>query len=1589
MNPVESCSVIPLHANYYLFGTYFPASRVEGEKQKDKVTYPTWHKETSLVGNQEITNVRPLAKVPMLNLTNSDNPALWATNQEFKLCSLGNGKPDKNGVFEVLSPECPIHSLGKDLPKGGEQTFNFRFPSLPLIASLAELSPKELAVEIAKLSGQLDNSEVQLTLTEISTDQLADPYQEDTNGQLSEENAAYNKWYEEVRALKQPLKGFVLPVVSSCAIVFSDEGYLNASVSLYKFKVGNGKGTDEGKYEKVGDTVQAVLPKKTENIDQNQYPCALFYIDSAAFDEGLYSIRVEFIPSQMDKPIPDFVKNANIEQYDDGLDTAYTYELREHISFSSSTPLGKFAIVSGDMISLEESLIYQYPQYFSNMKHYLHGNAQGAAANTPASRSLTLLKNIRDVSAQLGAGLMSGSLQETLDSDGRQAVFNNVSKLYWDTVKTDMPPAMKAAGELYYGIYSTKAALDTLRELHSPQTVSVGWKPWLHAKVLNTPELRANTFSTAMEAAMGNRKVVAGRVAEAWLTGGTSIGVNAFGTVTSGIDLVNKAKAVLKQGKKVETADKATGEVADDYLKHIPVWKTRNTAQEDKIDQALEKAREKSKEQITAYMVNDSRGAGIGIKFEFNSKENELKENEAVFMELGSALAEVLEAESNLRVEVEGHACQVDTAEKNMQVAADRAENAKALLLKVSSVFKDRISIEAFGESRPIYLPVEGEKIDRNNPNLKQNRRVVIRIYMQSFDVYFHPSRYGSQAMERSRLALEIAMSTEDKLEAELRMAVFDSLVDVASYVPVVAPVARGVIVAKEGTKAAISAVKMIDHALLDSLLNELNEKHNVKRELERLSNIHIELLKELRKSNIALERKEINSYKELVAHFESEESRKELLKRYQLRALAINGLVLLLADLGVKAHADSLVSFESLVKRYKVKDYIERYILGDDWSVHTIKGNTMAANWKNQCENQFYDALAEKMTAASQYWPAPISENSRMNAYSWYQVGDNNKASGAFNRVFPVQTMLFEHPEESMFENFTQAFNPQDSELKKEAIGFCRILIKSARFQESDKPDWLPYDSWIKQSDNGHIGPYDKVKVQIVLTKAHKYAQEVTVGYNRVDGLENINGPAFRDWMLPKKVADFETDPNGEIAKFYKQQGVNEESTLIAIDHCPSYRFGSVMIDGMKPMTSKSKLLFADAIFSLAASGSAKAGNPSDYFSETDSFKRYVKGGGFQNMRYSLSIRKKKGDVNFYLPADYIQGKDFDDLPDELKVGVLSTETKLVLLDTYLGEKALLLREKDLMVESFTLMNAKSKKNSIPVIKGIKQQVVAIETQSSGLNFFQSKEWINSAHNIRRDGFSWGNKGQEDPASMYVLLLGDTHNKDAYESTRMDWGSVNMSIQLGLEGNKGKLVKGPRYFSDMHHVGEFSCDNGSWELTKSSSEKNRSEINAMKIFIDQAVASLEKENDLQKGTSYTVYCMKFDLGYVAPTGAQLKGLRPFGGVIGGKANLELSVTHLNQVDVDGTHDYDKGRDVVVSLPSLSSDKALAGNFFSDMPWLIFKEPTKNGVDKSASETWKQYEDSERKKWLKHWIEKQPAVTQAPKPLEKSLDNPI
>ncbi|PKF50039.1 cell envelope biogenesis protein OmpA [Enterovibrio nigricans] len=1342
--------------------------------------------------------------------------------------------------------------------------------------------------------------------------------------------------------------------------------------------------------------MQVALPDAIDEETDQHFPCALFHLDPAEFEEGLYSIRVTFDPSKMDV-IPDFVKKANIKEIEIDFLTGYQYELREMIRFAPHTPLGKIAIVSGDMISLEESLVYQFPQYLGKMQSYLTGDVDSKNISSGPLKSLTMLKGIRDATIQLGGGLLSGGIQHQMSQEGRMAVFNNISKLYWDSVKNEMPEPMKAAGELYYGVFSTKAAFDALTQLNDPSldnyAKNLGWQALVRNKFIDTNKLDEQVQRFFVDTINRNYTALSGRVASSWFEGMSSftgLGVNVVSTGSNVLKVYQGFKQVDDMQEKAKSANKTVGDVAFDYLDKIPVWDETRKEQGEAISKALAIVPKSGK----ADYIDNEKGSGIKIVFEFNSVSDELTGIKPAI----EALEKALEKEKALRIEIEGHACQVDTPEVNLEVSKRRAENARDLF---SESLHPRISIAAFGEFQPLYVPKNPEALNRSNEELKQNRRVEIRIYIPSLDIVFHPSRYGSQSMERARLALEKAMSDEDKAIKELSIAIFEGVVDVATYIPAVALPARGLLFLKEGATVSVSALKMLDSAFLDYHFSELQKRTDKVKEIRRLSRLHIELLKELRNTDVVLE-KEVASYQELVAFLDKDETRKELLKRYQLRALAFNGLVLLLAWLGQKVTSRRSTNFSALVKEYKVQEYIDRYIARDDWSVATIAGNTMAENWINDVSMEQYRDLSSK----SIYWPAPTPTLLGKPSNSPYQFKASGEVSGQFNRVFPVQTNLYDQDEDELFEEFSNNFNIQQYPITEQEIGFCRVLI-----QKAGAGKWFSYADWIKPNKSNRLGPYDRVKIQLVLREDYQTVVPVTLRYDRVDGLD-IEGPAFSALLLPMKAEDFTNDIKGELAKYYERTVTNEEKTLTAIEFEPSYCFGKLKIKGLKPITSEGRLFWSERKYELALVGSARGGfvateGMTPTF-EKDKFARYQQFGGFRDMRYSFILKATESDKDLTLPIEYVHESTskiaFRDLQNELIVGVHGENSQEITLDMGLGGKKTLLREKDVLVESFTLHSNEATMNTTPVIDEIKYQFAAIETESTGLVFFGGDSLINGPDvALWRKGFRWGKEGVGEKTSIYMLLVGQDFNQEMYETADLNWKSVDMSMQLAVNGGKGKQL-GPTYFTSMKHVGAFSyLEKPKDKASKNSDNKDNATektwcieehinfVDAKKDnkkladFVTKAISKISHKNDLSKTKVYTVYAMKFDLKYVAPTGRAVNGLRPFGKVIDEK--FELSIGQLNQVDMKYTGGYDKKRDLVIDIPRLSDDAALADKYYADKPWVEDSvDVTANNIDKSCAEAWNKSDFNERMRWIKDWIEKQPTVVEAPNPLKATLD---
>lgn len=847
---VEMC----LAPNYYIFSAYF--NKFHNHKtQLDE--YPDWHDISDLREESELKNIRPLQLVPVVSLDDNGQHELWATDSNYRLCSLRHGSQGKEGEsdknYSILAHSNPIHSLS-------DENYKLKFPPLPMLAKLTQggTSYEDLCENIKKISKKVNQKDLSYKLTTISLDQLAEPFEAKINGGLTNEQEKYNAWLMEVKEKGEPLKGFILPTVSTLVVVFSHADYQNAIVSLHSY--------DEFGKDKFDDKlISRANVFKSKEGDEDSKPCAIFHLSPDEIDDGLYTISVKVNSETVGKSdIPNLFVKSNIKYESNGLKKEYSYELREYIKFNSDSPLGKLAIVNGDMISLEETLIYQFPQYLNGMKRYLSNDKGAEGASSPTLNSLSTLKSIRDASVQFGVDSLIGGLQGQYIEAGKQAALNSVSQVFWDSVNNDMPEALRATGELYHGIFTVKDAWEHYSKIFNNNLTyaerGLGARALFSEKVLNISQGKEFLQGFVNDFEHKDFRSLSGRVAETWnggLSGLADNGLNFISTAQSMKSLYDNYQNLIDAEKKTENARKDLSTIAGDYLDKIPVYRENVFQDAKKINEALACAKEKiadssksnedqAEAQDQVELMTDEGGTGIKVLFHFNSRKRELDENKGVI----DVLVEALKSERKLRIEIEGHACQVSSDAINMRVSKERAENAKALFPEELHQF---ITVRAYGESAPIYIPDDPKDIRRDNPKLAVNRRVVIKIYLVSLDVVYSPSRFGYQAMERYRLSSLDAMKNEDDAETALQLAILDSFLNVAQFIPVLAPFARGLMLASASGDVVKSALTVLDETLFDHNIKEYFKNVEKINSLVNLSRLNMEMLREIKDININL----------------------------------------------------------------------------------------------------------------------------------------------------------------------------------------------------------------------------------------------------------------------------------------------------------------------------------------------------------------------------------------------------------------------------------------------------------------------------------------------------------------------------------------------------------------------------------------------------------------------------------------------------------------------------------------------------------------------------------------------------------------
>lgn len=1555
----------------YLFSTHFYG---ENDEKLGRYVYQDWHSNPKIVilgndrKNNGVDNIRPVPLTPLIanieelseQVEDQETNGIWGTDKHGLIHALDTGVQAiaESGDFEYLQHKSVVNHLN-------DGQYSLCFPPLAILSRLAisKISPIEIAKELYRYTSMVEkDSEVKFALTEIGIEQLAKPFESSLKGSLSQDQKEYNQWHEYVSKKGESLKGFLLPSQAICSVVFSSDVYTNARVTISRFI----REDNQSIWEPIAEDIPVLAPKKGVVT----LPSALINVNPESFQEGYYSIRVNFHPDNFDGGIPEYITNANITKIVD-LDgiTSYQYELREYIRFDNHTPLGKMAIVCGDMISLEESLICQFPQYLSHLTAHLKGKATNTKAlESPALTSLAVLTGANKVSMMLGMDLLADGLTPQLDN-GPTAMVNNIAKLYWEEIKNkNLPTAMQATGEVLFGLQSMGEGLGKLKELTALQAGSATYRAEFGALALFKSTIfdkeKYGKFTEYLAKANqefkdGKYKAAVGRLSKTWLQGAdlAGRGLVAVDTLNNIASLFNHGKEIAEQKKKAEKARGNMAEMASEYLKHIPVWTETQLEINKENKQAFEQLTIQNKT-----LFNDDYGSGIEVVFEFDKKTADISMVRQGIAEMVS----FLEKQPDVHIVIEGHTCQVGTNQYNMNLSQQRAQNVADLFPKT---LQEKITVIAFGETQPL-VEVTGREVSSDNLKLKVNRRVKIKAYLKVLDIVYAPSRSGMGVLERSRLITLNAMQKEDDAILAAQLALLESLIGVACFIPVIGPAARGMLLIKEGSNIVQSGLAFLDEMLFDYAYETIIKAEDVKDDLADLAKIQMELLNQLRQWDSKLETK-LTSYESLTAYLSKDETKNEILKRYQLRALAFNGLMMVL----LYAHSENqkMQSGKNLnltLDKYDIKGYIEKYLQNDSWSVNTIKSNDLGIDWINQCKHK----LKQDIPLYYQTLPTPVPASN----YLQYQAPqDKGKVSGKFSRAFPVQGLLYELPSEnkttkSLFEEFSQNFSPLP-----EGIDLGEIVLQRVLVSDQDGKEWIEYSKWKKVNQKqtiNRLSPFHRLKIQVVLNDKSKSVFPYEVGYQRVDGV-NIDGPKFSVLFKPMILSDF-TYQDEKLKKVF-----SEDKALTSIEFEPFYYFGSQRIYGLKPIVSK---LRVDSLYTTHWLGLQRILEVKE-----SAFEEYVSSGGFRYMRYELQLQKPNSKHHQALLFD-------DNNNDEIYIGVHSENShKVILEDGDSGSTQTLnfISEGRLLeVEEFTYSRTVGESVSINVVDKVLYQAVGVD--------YKNKCYLAKPKNEKQtvSGFSWDKADELE--TLYILVCGESH-KEEYKTLKVDWKSVDTMVQLQAAGYVSeeektsnyyhqatnhtdnsssytesylkkniniKKVGGPIYQSKLNYVGEI-CHTGVWNLSidKESKEALTDKIST---FLNQSIHELNSSSSsLDKKKGYAIHVISFNLKYMTPTGINASGLRPFGNIIQSQEPLfNLNVAKFKQLNTESDVFLD-GKPLKLAMQTLNHTQLID----QTMPWMESGSKGKQGVSGDIASEWDALDEKQRILRIKKWIEKQPS----------------
>ncbi len=726
-----------------------------------------------------------------------------------------------------------------------------------------------------------------LKLTSIKRSELRSPLN-------TESDKEYRKWHNSIN--DRNIYGYIMPKTRAIFFVFNLDIINEAATEIKIWK-------PDGITEKIS-TGEIEIANYDSGDNKSVRHVATLTGTDTSLPGGTYKIEVVAPKNSTDNEHWNSRTAGNSKL---NIQASESYTLSFNIKFDIQNIAGEFAIVNADPISLEEALIKQYPHYYNyllnNALIEVHPELQGNNAGDGSSKGsdskahalapmINMWKTANDI-----ASLTNKTLSLKSPSAFLKMLTKNIHKKY----SKQENQKLRQSIDLVYQTKSTLGAWNDLRGSIEDLLKKIDGVEEIDDKI-KTFTLINQLYSKDTSATIdASNEILAKKIKDLkdkqkWFGDPNKIDSDYKDSLAKCLGISERAMTFL--GKSLDVVD-----IANNIVSVVDAGFSLGLAQ-NKLTSTKKTLNDFTK-QYLQFLGKKTDAVETKIEINFAAKSAELSLIAENYLQ---QTTEPLLKDNETTITIFGYTDTVGTIKANQELAKQRANVLKEWIVSSSGINPSQITTFAFGEIDP-KIPAPPGVLEYS---CAENRRCIAYISNQIKRKHCAPNRQAIDTLEKNRYLtvtqyMEVAEAIVDLLEKAS-----DFALAVASIIPVTAPAAMAISLAKE----SVDLAKTVDAFAFDSSMEKLASGNKISNDLLFESYSNQTLIRDLYNENLS-------SNKITGVNLSNIQLR--------LRAEAISGMLRLI----VRASLAGKDEFKKkLYVDYKIKEYIKNFILNDGWSM-------------------------------------------------------------------------------------------------------------------------------------------------------------------------------------------------------------------------------------------------------------------------------------------------------------------------------------------------------------------------------------------------------------------------------------------------------------------------------------------------------------------------------------------------------------------------------------------------------------------------------------------------------------------------------